>query len=61
MKYHTIWSINQNIKNYDITRYISTFIFYKPITRNIMLLKIKNKNIIICDYGNIQSRYINMG
>jgi len=53
MKYHTIWSINQNIKNYDITQYISTFIFYKPITRTIMLLKIKNKNIIICDYGNI--------
>ena len=53
MKYHTIWSINKNINNYDITRYISTFIFYKPITRNIMLLKIKNKNIIICDYGNI--------
>ena len=61
MKYHTIWSINQNIKNYDITQYISTFIFYKPITRTIMLLKIKNKNIIICDYENIQSRYINMG
>ena len=42
IKYHTIWSINQNINNYDITRYISTFIFYKPITGDIMKLKIKN-------------------
>ena len=42
MKYHTIWSINQNIQNYDITRYILTFIFYKPITRDIMKRKIKN-------------------
>ena len=40
MKYHTTWTINQNINNYDITRYISTFIFYKPITTNIMKLKI---------------------
>ena len=43
MKYYTIWSINKNIKNYDITRYILIFIFYKPITKNIMKRKIKNK------------------
>ena len=57
IKYHTIWSINQNIKNYDITRYISTFIFYKPITRNIMSLKIeKNEFGDMKDgYGSIQS------
>ena len=52
MKYHTIWSINQNIKNYDITRYISTFIFYKPITKDIMKLKIKNK-----EFGDMKDGY----
>ena len=66
IKYHTIWSINQNIKNYDITRYISTFIFYKPITRDIMKLKIKNKEFedIKDGYGSIEnwnvSNVINM-
>ena len=47
MKYHTIWSINQNINNYDITRYISTFIFYKPITKDIMKLKIKKNEFFL--------------
>ena len=57
MKYHTIWSINQNIYNYDITRYISTFIFYKPITRTIMLLKIKNSDFedMKDGYGSIEN------
>ena len=57
MKYHTIWSINQNIRNYDITRYISTFIFYKPITRDIMKLKIKNNEFedMKDEYGSIEN------
>ena len=57
MKYYTIWSINQNIKNYDITRYISTFIFYKPITRNIMKLKINNNKFedMKDGYGSIEN------
>ena len=57
IKYHTIWSINQNIYNYDITRYISTFIFYKPITRTIMLLKIKNSDFedMKDGYGSIEN------
>ena len=57
MKYHTIWSINQNIKNYDITRYISTFIFYKPITRNIIKRKIRNNDFkdMKDGYGSIKN------
>ena len=57
MKYHTIWSINQNINYYDITRYISTFIFYKPITRDIMKLKIKNSDFedMKDGYGSIEN------
>ena len=41
-KYYQLWSINQKLNNPDISRYISTFISYKPITRIIMKLKIKN-------------------
>ena len=57
IKYHTIWSINQNIQNYDITRYISIFIFYKPITRDIMKLKIKNNEFknMKDGYGSIEN------
>ena len=57
MKYHTIWSINQNIYNYDITRYISTFICNNPITKDIMKLKIKNSDFedMKDGYGSIEN------
>ena len=56
-KYQVIWSLNHNIFNNDILRYITTFIFYKPITRIIMLFKIKNKQFkdIKDGYGSIEN------
>ena len=56
-KYYQIWSINRKLNNPDITRYISTFVFYKPITRDIMKLKIKNKEFkdMKDGYGSIEN------
>ena len=42
-KDYIIWALNQKINNNDISRYISEFIFYKPITEDIMRQKIRDK------------------
>ena len=56
-KYYQIWSINHKLNNPDISRYISTFVFYKPITRIIMKLKIKNNKYrdMKDGYGSIEN------
>ena len=56
-KYYKLWSINQKLNNPDISRYISTFISYKPITRDIMKRKIKNKEFkdMKDGYGSIEN------
>ena len=51
-KYYQLWSINYKLNNPDISRYISTFISYKPIRINIMKLKIKNK-----EFGDMKDGY----
>ena len=52
-----IWSINHKLNNPDILRYISTFILYKPIKRDIMRNKIKNKEFedMKDGYGSIEN------
>ena len=56
-KYYWTWSINQKLNNPDISRYVSTFIFYKPIKKDIMKLKIKNEEFkdMKDGYGSIEN------
>ena len=56
-KYYQIWSINHKLNNPDISRYISTFISYKLISRDIMKQKIKNKEFqdMKDGYGSIEN------
>ena len=56
-KYYQIWSINYKLNNPDISRYILIFVSYKPITRTIMKLKIKNKEFedMKDGYGSIEN------
>ena len=56
-KYYQLWSINQKLNNPDISRYISTFVLYKPITRDIMKFKIENNEFqdMKDGYGSIEN------